>query len=66
MDRPQAWDDYEQAIMDGKGDDVDAPDDDYVMSQRFKDWLVEQMRKEVMGQALGAVMDIQPKMRDKA
>ncbi len=65
MERPAAWDSYEQAIMDGKADEAGAPGDDYVMSARFQQWLVDQMRKEVMGQALGAVMDIQPKMRDK-
>ncbi len=66
MDRLPAWDAYEEAVMDGRPDDAVAPGDDYVMSERFQTWLVDQMRKEVMDQALGAVMDVQPKMRDRA
>lgn len=66
MERPQAWDDYEAAVMAGKADEAGAPGDDYVMSEAFQKWLVDQLRQEVMGQALGAVADIQPKMKDKA
>ncbi len=52
--------------MAGQADDVEAPGDDYVMSPEFQQWLVDQLRKEVMDQALAAVMDVQPKIRDKA
>ncbi len=66
MDRPAAWDAYEEAVMAGQADDVEAPGDDYVMSPEFQQWLVDQLRKEVMDQALAAVMDVQPKIRDNA
>jgi hypothetical protein len=66
MDRPAAWTQYEEAVMQGRGDDVEAPGAEYVMSPEFEKWLVDTLRKEVMGQALGAVADIQPKMRDRA
>jgi hypothetical protein len=66
MDRPAAWTQYEEAVMQGRGDDVEAPGAEYFMSPEFEKWLVDTLRKEVMGQALGAVADIQPKMRDRA
>ncbi len=66
MERPAAWDEYETAVMEGRGDDAEAPGDDYVMSPQFQDWLVERMREEVMGEVAKAMGDVQPKMRDKA
>ncbi len=61
MDRPQAWIDYEKAVMEGRSEEAEAPGDDYVMSPEFEKWLVDKMRNEVLGQALGAVADIRDK-----
>lgn len=71
MERKEAWDAYEEAVMSGVTD-VEAPGDDYEMSERFKAWLVDKMRDEVLGQISEAGLDRmtmvkdQPNKRDKA
>ncbi|MGB0651987.1 MAG: hypothetical protein ACPGQL_02205 [Thermoplasmatota archaeon] len=40
---------YEQAVMDGEADKVQ-PCDAYEMTDGFRDWMVDAMRAEVMGQ----------------
>lgn len=65
MQRPNAWDAYEEAVMAGRGDEVEPPGEDYEMSETFKAWLVERMRHEVMGQALGAVADVHEKRKGR-
>lgn len=65
MQRPKAWDAYEEAVMAGRGDEVEPPGDDYEMSEAFQAWLVDRMRHEVMGQALGAVADVHEKRKDR-
>lgn len=66
MERPAAWDEYERLVMEGRGEEAEAPGDDYEMSAAFQEWLVERMRDEVMGEVSKAMGDVQPKMRDKA
>lgn len=45
----QTCNDYEAAVMAGDVNSL-APCDDYVMTERFKAWMVDQMRNEVLGQ----------------
>lgn len=56
MERPVSWDDYERAVMAGRAEEVDAPGDDYVMNDDFREWLVERMRDEVLGNVGMAVL----------
>lgn len=53
---------YEEAVMAARAEDEEPdptvlPCDDYAMSERFKAWLVEAMRAEVLGQISDAGLD---------
>jgi hypothetical protein len=49
--------DYEAAVMDGESADSLAPCDGYNMTSQFRDWMVNKMRDEVLGQISGAGLD---------
>lgn len=55
MTRPASWDAYEAAVM--AGEDAPQPPDDYEMSDRFREWVLERMRAEVAAQIGGAGLD---------
>ena len=55
MTRPASWDAYEDAVM--AGEDAPQPPDDYEMSERFREWVLERMRAEVAAQVSGAGLD---------
>lgn len=65
MRRPQ-WDDYEEAVMAGRGEEAAPPGEDYVMSEEFRQWLLARMRTEVLGDVERSMGAVQPKMRKKA
>lgn len=46
---------YERRVMAGEADAE--PPEGYVMSDAFRDWMVEQMRGEVLGQVSDAGLD---------
>lgn len=62
--RPREWDDYEEAVMAGRADEAVAPGDGYEMSEAFKQWIVDRMRDEVMGQVSGAGLDRMAILKD--
>ncbi len=55
---------YEEAVMAGQAADDVAPCDDYEMTPAFQQWLVDQMRDEVMGQISGAGLDRMAILKD--
>lgn len=48
---------YEEAVMAHGGDADATPCPDFEMSDRFRAWLVQEMRAEVMGQVAAAGLD---------
>lgn len=54
---------YEQAVMAG---DEAAPCDDYEMTAAFRDWMVDRMRHEVLGQISGAGLDRMAILKDQS
>lgn len=53
---------YEAAVM--AGDASQEPCDDYQMTDAFRDWMVNAMRKEVMGQVAASGLDRMAILKD--
>ena len=48
---------YETAVMAHQAGEETKPCDDYEMTETFKQWMVDQLRDEVLGQISGSGLD---------